>query len=172
MRINENLINLKAPLDTFNGKEFISRDVVGDSALMAFTNQNTFTDPIPELKKGETYTFSAYIRKIQGKSDLITISAGDRTELFDLGYTYKRISITFTYDNFIKGPYIAIYIGKASETAGNKIAVKFPKIEEGEIATTYLPHKSSVKAENQAIFPIGGGTEKCILYNSKGGWVL
>lgn len=156
MVINENLIDLKAPLDSQKGVEFLSRNMVNNSGFMPFTSQSNWENDMPELKKGETYTFSAYIKHISGKSEQTTISAGDSSKTFDLSNKYKKISISFRYDNFIKGPYIAIYVGRQGETAGNKISVKYPKIEKGDKATPYLPHKSTVKAENQAYYPPEG----------------
>ena len=43
--------------------------------------------------------------------------------------------------------------------------VKEIKLEIGENPTPFIPNKEDVKAENQAVFPIGGGITKSTLYS-------
>lgn len=56
--------------------------------------------------------------------------------------------------------------GKDSEIG---ISIFNIKLEEGDIATQYIPNKNIIKADNQAIFLAGGYFKKCIQDSPKGG---
>lgn len=166
MRINENLLEKI---------EYESVYVSYDETTGVAASQNNYQASrlqfrIPStLKEGELYTFSFDLSTITGSNDITVSTYPDMSNTYIVSSNVKRQKISFKYNTDVK--FVNIYMGIVGRATGS-YRIQNLKLEEGEIATTYLPHKSSVKAENQAIFPIGGGTKKCILYNSKGGWVL
>lgn len=166
MRINENLLEKI---------EYESVYVSYDETTGVAASQNNYQASrlqfrIPStLKEGELYTFSFDLSTITGSNDITVSTYPDMSNTYIVSSNVKRQKISFKYNTDVK--FVNIYMGIVGRATGS-YRIQNLKLEEGEIATTYLPHKSSVKAENQAVFPIGGGTKKCILYNSKGGWVL
>ena len=167
MLINENVVELKAPLDNKQGIEFISRNFSGDNTAMVFTNQDDYLQDFVGLTHGESYTFSCYVRLVNGHSKKISARAYGTDCEFDLGANYSRISHTFKYDANFKYKNIYVFIGKDGETSGNKIAIKCPKLEVGEQATPYIPNKNSVDPSKQAIFKSGGGYSKRFIHSHR-----
>lgn len=78
----------------------------------------------------------------------------------------KRSYFSFKYNKDTQSS-IAVYTDLVSRMAGVGGTIKNVKIEKGDQMTPYLPHKSNVKAENQAIFPIGGGIKTSTLYSPR-----
>ena len=114
---------------------------------------------IPELEIGETYTISFNLSQNEYGSGKSTVTIFDERNtkrtyagLADIGYN----EISFVYgedtnrlllynDDFNAGKddrRLSIYRNIMINRGGSGL---------------YIPHKSKVKAENQAIFPIGGG---------------
>lgn len=166
MRINENLLEKI---------EYESVYVLYDEITGVATSQNNYQASrlqfrIPStLKEGELYTFSFDLSTITGSNDITVSTYPDMSNTSIVSANTKRQKISFKYNGEVQ--FVNVYMGIVGRATGS-YRIQNLKLEEGEISTTYLPHKSSVKAENQDIFPIGGGTKKCILYNSKGGWEL
>lgn len=109
------------------------------------------------LVDGETYTFSGNLNLSEGETSSVII--------FDSNYkvqsgistfsTKERSSFSFTYKDGVTSR-IACYAGVHGSTSGISAYYTKIKIEKGDQMTPYLPHKSNVKAENQAIFLAGG----------------
>lgn len=112
------------------------------------------------LVEGETYTFSAELTLSEGEEGTVI--------LFDSDYkvnskstrlsTKERTSFTFVYKEGMTNK-IACYAGVHGSTSGITARYTHIKLEKGDQMTPYLPHKSNVKVENQAIF-LGGGYSK------------
>lgn len=117
---------------------------------------------LPEgLEIGQKYTFSCCINNIDGDDKLAVCNypnEGDK-ELLKADGAFQ--SYTFTLKD--KNTHIYLYLGVAGSTKGT-YKLNQEKLENGDQMTLYLPHKSNVKAENQAIFPSGGGITKSTLY--------
>lgn len=115
------------------------------------------------LVDGETYTFSGNLNLSEGETSSVII--------FDSNYkvqsgistfsTKERSSFSFTYKDGVTSR-IACYAGVHGSTSGISAYYTKIKIEKGDQMTPYLPHKSNVKAENQAIFLAGGGIPRSI----------
>ena len=122
------------------------------------------------LVDGETYTFSANVNLSEGEeTSVILFDSSYKTQSGISTFSTKgRNSFTFVY-KANSTDRIACYAGIHGSTSG--ISASYPniKIEEGDQMTPYLPHKSKVKAENQAIFPIGGGYSKRCIQSTRGG---
>lgn len=117
------------------------------------------------LVDGETYTFSANLNLSQGETASIILFDSDYkiqsgTATFT---TEKRSDFTFTYKEGVTSELLC-YAGIHGSTNGISAEYTNIKLEKGDKMTPYLPHKSKVKPDNQAIFPIGGGTTKSYLY--------
>lgn len=116
---------------------------------------------------GESYTLSCTVDVSIGNTCELKIFNGDYSEeLFSKQFTAgKRDYLTFKFSDNAKYRF-AFYAGNAGKTNNIKAYYKKVKIEKGDKMTIYLPHKSKVKAEYQAIFPIGGGTQKSIRHKA------
>ena len=110
------------------------------------------------LVDGEAYTFSAIVSLSEGQESTIIVynndySINSGSSRFS---TKKRNSFTFVFKKDVTTK-IACYAGIHGSTSSISAEYTNIKLEKGDQMTPYLPHKSKVKAENQAIFPIGGG---------------
>ena len=113
------------------------------------------------LIDGETYTASCTIKQGENGSGYSSIvisgsKAGVAIPLPDeyLNMPVSNLQTTFTYTkNMMYIDFCIDVFGKTSDKTGTVITVK---IENGDQMTPYLPYKSNVKAENQAIFPPEG----------------
>lgn len=110
------------------------------------------------LVDGEIYTFSSNLNLSEGETSSVILFDSDYkiqsgTSTFTV---QKRNSFTFTYKEGVTSR-IACYAGVHGSTSGISADYTKIKIEKGDQMTPYLPHKSTVKPDNQAIFPIGGG---------------
>ena len=115
-----------------------------------------FIDNI-SLVDGETYTFSANLNLSKGETASIMLYDSDYkiqsgTSIFT---TKERNSFTFTYKEGVTSR-IACYAGVHGSTNGISAEYTNIKLEKGEQMTPYLPHKSKVKADNQALLPPEG----------------
>lgn len=143
MIVNENLIKQSS--------------IVLEAKDIAYRYGAVFLDSL-NLVEGATYTFSANLDLSEGSEGKVIV--------FDKTYTvYSKISmfstknrsgLTFVY----KGDSthrIACYAGLTGSTDGVSARYTNIKLEKGDKMTPYLPHKSNVKPDNQAIFLAGGG---------------
>ena len=117
------------------------------------------------LVDGETYTFSADLNLSEGEEASVIIFDSDyktriRISIFS---TKGRNSFTFVYKEGVTSRLLC-YAGIHGSTNGISAEYTNIKLEKGDQMTPYLPHKSKVKVDNQAIFPIGGGITKSTLY--------
>ena len=116
-----------------------------------------------DLIDGETYTASCTIRQGEngtGYSSIIILGPKPGAPI-PLPNEYLNIPIsnlqtTFTYSSK-NMEFIDFCIDVWEKTSDKTGTIIKAKIEPGDKMTPYLPHKSNVKADNQAIFPIGGG---------------
>lgn len=110
------------------------------------------------LIDGETYTLSANLKLSEGETASIILFDSDyKIQSGSSTFTTKeRNNFTFTYKEGVTNRLIC-YAGIHGSTNGISAEYTNIKLEKGEQMTPYLPHKSKVKADNQAIFLIGGG---------------
>lgn len=150
MIVNESLY-------TGNNKMEIKRESIGSHG---YANFNIYFDNITNLINGQNYTVSLEI--IQDENGCGKINAGPILKRGSIGdYTEyvivdNKVNFTFTYNEDNQSR-IGIYTDVFAKRNFVGAVIKNIKIEKGDQVTPYLPHKTNVKAENQAIFPIGGG---------------
>ena len=144
MIINENLL----PINEFHIE---AKDVNYNSRAISFNE-------LP-VEEGEKYTLSFYGKQNEKGSGSYTLifhrkAIGD--SIFEKQYECnKRNSFTFVYKSEMDR--FNLYADIAGEEAGVSADFNMLKLEKGDQMTPYLPYKNNVKADNQAIFPIGGG---------------
>ena len=134
---------------------------------ISYRYESVFIDSF-NLVEGATYTFSANLDLSEGSEGTVivydksyTVNSG--TSMFS---TKNRSGFTFVY----KGDSthrIACYAGVAGSCNGVSARYTNIKLEKGDKMTPHLPHRSNVKAENQAIFPSGGGIKTSTLYSPR-----
>ena len=102
------------------------------------------------LKGGTTYTFSAEISVSNGQ-DSVSVRAYDSSIATEWASSYifskgvKRGSFTFTTPDHIDNDgYLIIYAGTTEHTAGLSATYTHMKLEEGNIATPWIPSISEV----------------------------
>ena len=144
MIVNENLLpinefHIEARVDGFNKKSINFNEL-----------------PVEE---GEKYTLSFYGKqneKGSGSYSLIFHRNAIGNQILSKQYECnKRNSLTFVYTSEMAR--FNLYADIMGETVGVSADFTLIKLENGDQMTPYLPYKSNVKAENQAIFPVGGG---------------
>ena len=144
MIINENICNIE---DIINPKRYSAANFVA-----IYIDQLNLTD-------GESYTISLDCEQTGDKTDGFTFNLYNynlKKLINQVGVFNKRNHMTFKYEEgetYKVNLYTGI-IGEYTESGANFYNIK---LEEGDQMTPYLPHKSKVKSDNQAIFPIGGG---------------
>ena len=158
MLVKHNLVNLIAPLDSYDSGEYISRDVPSTSSnqAMLFSSQKDYSKPINGLVDGEVYTFSAYVKDVTGESPILTFRHADTRENVPLSMEYAKKSFTFKYDATANVNYIAVFIGEAGKTGGKKIKVKLPKVTLGDADDVYLPNINTLPEDKQPLLPPEG----------------
>lgn len=109
-----------------------------------------------DILKGETYTFSMDIEQTENGSGFFEMALFIYPAYKDIRRyeVDKRASYTFVYDKDYER--VIFYTDRAGYTRDVGAKFKNIKLEKGDQMTPYLPHKSKVKAENQAIFPPEG----------------
>lgn len=161
IQVNENLLinnnKLQGDIATGTGKV----DVIFKDKKIYFNNLNSYLtrltiDRYSEKLSEDIELEASYYVGIHGKSDKpLKIYMGD-------GYKNAKTTGDFIYIEIkgenMKGP---IHISSYDGANGYIYALGVYKNLPSEI---YMPNKNSVKPENQAIFPIGGGTAKSSLY--------
>lgn len=143
MIVNENLL----PINEFHIK---AKNGIYNSKAISF-------DELP-VEEGEKYTLSFYGKqneKGSGRYSLIfhREATGD-TILIKHYDCNQRNSFTFVYTSEMKR--FNLYADIIGEETGVSADFTMLKLEKGDQMTPYLPHKSNVKADKQAIFKSGG----------------
>ena len=110
------------------------------------------------LVEGATYTFSANLDLSEGSEGKVIVFNKTYTVYSQISMfsTKNRSGLTFVY----KGDSthrISCYAGLTGSTNGISASYTEIKLEPGDQMTPYLPHKSNLESDNQAIYPIGGG---------------
>ena len=147
--------------------ENILKRVNGVKLIYSPTDRYCFYDVfVPQLKENKEYTFSFNIKQTVG-SGKFTLGIYNKPHSKSAGrYVYNaggRVSLVFTYRAGVSEK-LLIYSDIAGQTNESRAEIKNIKLEEGKQMSEYIPHKEDVKADNQAIFPIGGGITKSSLY--------
>lgn len=140
----------------FNGEEKVS--VIAPRTYVALK--------IPELEIGETYTISFNLSQNEYGSGKSTVTIFDKTitkrtyrGLADIGYN----EISFVYGEDTNR--LLLYVDDFdAEKDDRRLSIYRNIMINRGGSGLYIPHKSKVKAENQAIFPIGGGIMKSSPY--------
>lgn len=144
MIINENL----SPINELNVEARNSR----------YNNRLISFDKLT-VEEGKKYTLSFYGKqndKGSGRYSLGFFRERQGNSIFINNYACnQRNSLTFVYSSEMNR--IVFYSDIPDDTMGVSADFTMIKLEKGDQMTPYLPHKSKVKADNQAIFPIGGG---------------
>lgn len=151
MRINENL---------YEGEQRLTFPRAKGNYNYNTILSNTDVDKLEENKK---YTISIDVNQTDSGSGYVNFGRVKDGALQD--WTKKsvkdRLELTF---NKTENMRIVCYTDLAGKTEDVGAEVFNIKLEFGDATTQYIPHKSKAKAENQAIFPIGGGITKSFLY--------
>lgn len=130
--------------------------IILDAKDVDFRFSSVFVENVG-LVDGVTYTFSANLKLSKGESASIILFDSDYkiqsgTTTFT---TEERNSFTFTYKEGVTSR-LACYAGIGGSTGGISAEYTNIKLEKGDQMTPYLPHKSKVKSDKQAIFVAGG----------------
>ena len=143
MIVNENLL----PINEFHIE---AKDSQHNSKSISFNE-------LP-VEEGEKYTLSFYGKqneKGSGSYSLIFYRNAIGDTILSKQYECnKRNSFTFVYTSEMDR--FNLYADIIGETTGVSADFNMLKLEKGDQMTPYLPHKSNVKAENQAIYLAGG----------------
>ena len=137
--------------------------------LNNFTKASLRFVPIGGFIVGETYTISCNVHKNDNYGNWIMKINQDGNSFSTFKPNDGIQSITFRCEH--DSDMVFIYFGDQN-TPNRKYKITEFKIEEGDQMTPYLPHKSNVKAENQAVFPVGGGYSKRYIHSSPRGGAL
>ncbi|WP_276862955.1 hypothetical protein [Anaerococcus tetradius] len=111
---------------------------------------------VDNLEENKKYTVSFEVNQTENGSGYVNFGRviGSRLQDWTKKSVKDRIELTF---NKAQDMRIVCYTDLAGKTEDIGIDAFNIKLEFGDKANQYIPHKSKVKAENQAIFPIGGG---------------
>lgn len=145
----------------------------GGTHIVEARNNGTVSDnfnykqiDIPtNLEENQKYTLCFKLKQFNGSGEF-SIKLYDKEHMkFDretnLQVDDERMYFNFVYRAGIT-EHLLIYNDISGQTRGVGLELKDIILVEGHFERgvneiTYLPHKEDVKAENQAIFPIGGG---------------
>lgn len=124
------------------------------------------------LEENQKYTFCFRFKQFNGSGEF-SVHVYDKNNIKFAGITKfnvndSRFYFHFTYREGVTVN-LLVYADVPGETRGVGAEIKDMIIVDGYHEETggeivYLPSKNDVKAENQAIFPIGGGITKSSLY--------
>lgn len=128
-----------------------------------------------ELRENQEYTFCLRAKQYGGSGKFsIRVTDVNYTRFpFDASLQANEEKVYF---NFVYRPGITekllIYSDIHGNTRGVELDIKDIVLVEGRFERgvneiVYLPYKEDVKAENQAIFPSGGGITKSTLYSPR-----
>ena len=109
------------------------------------------------LVDGETCTFSSNLNLSEGETSSVILYDSNYKVLSGTSTftTKERNSFTFTYKEGVTSR-IACYAGVHGSTSGISADYTKIKLEKGKEMTPYLPHKSKLESDKQAIFPPEG----------------
>lgn len=129
------------------------------------------------LKENQKYTLCFKLKQLNGSGEFsIKLYNKEHTKI--AGETDLQVDDERMYFNFVYRAgfteHILIYNDISGQTRGVGLELKDTVLVEGHFERggneiVYLPHKEEVKPDNQAIFPIGGGTAKSSLYSGNKG---
>ncbi len=147
MIINENLYEGNQKLSFSRAK--------GDYNYITILS-NADVDNLEENKK---YTISCDVNQTENGSGYVNFGRviGPVLRDSEKKSVKDRLKLTFNKERDMR---IVCYTDLAGKTEDVGVEVSNIKLEFGDTATQYIPHKNGVKPENLAIFPIGGGTFK------------
>lgn len=130
--------------------------IILEARDVAFRFASVFIDNLG-LIDGEAYTFSANLNLSEGESASVILFDSDyKIQSAITTFSNKERNVfTFTYKEGVTSR-ISCYAGIHGSTSGISAEYTNIKLEKGEQMTLYLPHKSKVKLDNQAIFVAGG----------------
>lgn len=136
------------------------------NAGIASDNYNYLQITIPDtLKENQEYTFCFKLKQFNGSREF-SVMLYDKDHIKSAGASRFNVSDGRSYFNFIYREGVTVdilvYVDMSGETRGVGAEIKDMIIVEGYHKNTdeevvYLPNQDDVKADNQAIFPIGGG---------------
>ncbi|EEI83488.1 hypothetical protein [Anaerococcus tetradius] len=111
---------------------------------------------IDNLEENKKYTISLNLNQTENGSGYVNFGRVIGSSLQDFKKNSVKDRLELTFDK-TENTRILCYTDLAGKTDDVGLKAFNIKLEFGDAATQYIPHKSKVKAENQAIFPIGGG---------------
>lgn len=143
MIINENL---------YEGKQILNYPKARGKYNYITILSNADVDKLEENKK---YTISLNLSQTENGSGYVNFGRviGSSLQDFKKNSVKDRLELTFDKTENMR---IVCYTNLAGKTEDIGIDAFNIKLEFGDKETQYIPHKSKVKAENQAIFPSGG----------------
>lgn len=132
----------------------------------ASDNYNYQQITIPDtFEENQKYTFCFRFKQFNGSGEF-SVTLHDKSNTKRAGVARFNVSDSRFYLNFIYRAGVTddilIYADVSGETRGVGAEIKDMIIVDGYHEETggeivYLPNKNDIKADNQAIFPIGGG---------------
>lgn len=145
----------------------------GGTHIVEARNKGTASDnfnykqiDIPtNLKENQKYTLCFKLKQLNGSGEF-SIMLYNKENTKSAGGAKLQVDDERMYFNFVYRAgiteQILIYNDLSGQTRGVGLELKDIILVEGQFERgvneiVYLPHKKDVKAENQAIFPIGGG---------------
>lgn len=142
IRVNENL--------STQNKIILTAKEIDSSFASAFIDDLGLVD-------GETYTFSSNLNLSEGEtSSVILFDSEYKIQSGTSTFTaQERNDFTFTYKEGVTSR-LACYAGVHGRTSGISARYTNIKLEKGKEMTPYVPHKSKLESDKQAIFPPKG----------------
>lgn len=144
MIINENLYE-------GNQKLSFSREKGNYNYITILSNSD-----VDKLEENKKYTISCDVNQTENGSGYVNFGRVKGGALQDWAEKSVKDRLELTF-NKMENMRIVCYTDLAGKTEDVGLKAFNVKLDPGDTATQYIPHKSKVKPENQAIFPIGGG---------------
>lgn len=112
-------------------------------------------EDVDNLEENKKYTISFDVNQTENGSGYVNFGRviGPVLREREKKSVKDRLELTFNKERDMR---IVCYTDIAGKTEDVGLDVFNIKLDPGDTATLYIPHKSKVKPENQAIFPIGG----------------